>query len=333
MDQNEKQAKQRNGKAWETLGDFTTTTRLLPISALAICIGTVAAFVALALLRLIGLFTNLFYFGRWSTTMVSPVGNHLGIYSVLVPIGGALIIGVMARYGSKRIRGHGIPEAIEAILINGSRVEPKVAILINGSRVEPKVAILKPISSAISIGSGGPFGAEGPIIMTGGAFGSMIAQLFHLTSAERKTLLVAGAAAGMSATFAAPVASVLLAVELLLFEWKPRSLIPVALASATAAVLRRYLLGFGPLFPVPEHPLFIGPKGLLGCVLVGLLAGGLSALLTASVYAAEDLFQHLRIHWMWWPAIGGLAIGLGGLIFPQALGVGYDTIAGSCKAV
>jgi len=309
----ENSAPRPGGKAWEVLGDFTTTTRLLPISALAICIGVLAAFVALALLRLIGLFTNLFYFGRWSSAMVSPVGNHLGIYSVLVPIGGALIIGVMARYGSERIRGHGIPEAIEAILINGSRVEPKVA-------------ILKPISSAISIGSGGPFGAEGPIIMTGGAFGSMIAQLFHLTSAERKTLLVAGAAAGMSATFAAPVASVLLAVELLLFEWKPRSLIPVALASATAAVLRRYLLGFGPLFPVPEHPLFIGPKGLLGCVLVGLLAGGLSALLTISVYAAEDMFQHLKIHWMWWPAIGGLAIGLGGLIFPQALGVGYDTI-------
>jgi H+/Cl- antiporter ClcA len=302
-------------KSWEVLGDFTTTTRVLPISALALAIGVVAAFVALALLRLIGLFTNLFYFGRWNTAMVSPVGNHLGIFSVLVPIGGALIIGVMARYGSERIRGHGIPEAIEAILINGSRVEPKVA-------------LLKPIASAISIGSGGPFGAEGPIIMTGGAFGSMIAQLFHLTSAERKTLLVAGAAAGMSATFAAPVASVLLAVELLLFEWKPRSLIPVALASAMAAVLRRYLLGFGPLFPVPEHPLFIGPKGLLGCVVVGLLAGGLSALLTMSVYAAEDAFQHLRIHWMWWPAIGGLAIGVGGLIFPQALGVGYDTIGG-----
>ena len=304
-----------HGPAWQTLGDFTTTIRVLPISGLAVAIGALAAFVALALLRLIGLFTNLFYFGRWSTALVSPAGNHLGVFSVLVPIGGALIIGVMARYGSERIRGHGIPEAIEAILINGSRVEPKVA-------------LLKPLSSAISIGSGGPFGAEGPIIMTGGAFGSMIAQLFHLTSAERKTLLVAGAAAGMSATFAAPVASVLLAVELLLFEWKPRSLIPVALASAMAAVLRRYILGFGPLFPVPEHPLFIGPKGLLGCVLVGLLAGVLSALLTLSVYAAEDAFQHLPIHWMWWPAIGGLAIGLGGLIFPQALGVGYDTIGG-----
>jgi chloride channel protein, CIC family len=312
---NERPPTGHDKKSWDVLGDFTTTTRLLPISALALVIGALASLVALALLRLIGLFTNLFYFGRWSTALVSPAGNHLGAFSVLVPIGGALIIGVMARYGSERIRGHGIPEAIEAILINGSRVEPKVA-------------LLKPISSAISIGSGGPFGAEGPIIMTGGAFGSMIAQLFHLTSAERKTLLVAGAAAGMSATFAAPVASVLLAVELLLFEWKPRSLIPVALASAAAAVLRRYLLGFGPLFPVPEHPLFIGPTGLLGCVLVGLLAGALSALLTLSVYAAEDAFQHLKIHWMWWPAIGGLAIGLGGLVFPQALGVGYDTIAG-----
>jgi chloride channel protein, CIC family len=297
----------------EELGDFTTTWRVIPISLLATGIGVVCAFVALALLRLIGLFTNLSYFGRWSTAMVSPVGNHLGIYSVFVPIAGALIIGVMARYGSERIRGHGIPEAIESILLSGSRIEPKVA-------------ILKPISSAISIGTGGPFGAEGPIIMTGGAVGSMIAQLFHLTSAERKTLLVAGAAGGMSATFASPVAAVLLAVELLLFEWKPRSLIPVALASAMAAVVRRYILGFGPLFPVPEHPLFIGPKGLLGCALVGLLAGALSALLTLSVYAAEDAFQRLKIHWMWWPAIGGLAIGLGGLVFPQALGVGYDTI-------
>jgi chloride channel protein, CIC family len=309
----ETRAGRKPNRSWDQLGDFTTTTRVLPICALALVIGVFASFVALALLRLIGLFTNLFYFGRWSTALVSPAGNHLGIFAVLVPIGGALVIGLMARYGSERIRGHGIPEAIEAILINGSRVEPKVA-------------LLKPISSAISIGSGGPFGAEGPIIMTGGAIGSMVAQLFHLTSTERKTLLVAGAAAGMSATFAAPVASVLLAVELLLFEWKPRSLIPVALASAVAAILRRYLLGFGPLFPVPEHPLFIGLNGLLGCVLVGVLAGLLSALLTMSVYAAEDAFERLPMHWMWWPTIGGLVIGLGGLVFPQALGVGYDTI-------
>jgi len=297
----------------DLLGDFTMTSRALSISGLAIGIGFVSAFIALALLKLIGIFTNLFFFQRWGTTLISPAGNHLGLWVVAVPVAGALIIGVMARYGSERIRGHGIPEAIEAILINGSRVEPKVA-------------ILKPLSSAISIGSGGPFGAEGPIIMTGGAFGSMIAQLFHLTSTERKTLLVAGAAAGMAATFATPVAAVLLAVELLLFEWKPRSLIPVALACVTAGATRRYIMGLGPLFPVPAHPVFIGPQGLLGCVVVGLLAGLLSAALTAAVYAAEDVFRLLPIHWMWWPAIGGLVIGLGGLIFPQALGVGYDTI-------
>ena len=295
------------------LGDFTSTPRMITISGMAVFIGLVSAFVALALLKLIGLFTNLFFFGRWSAALVSPAGNHLGWWEILVPVAGALVIGVMARYGSERIRGHGIPEAIEAILIGGSRIEPKVA-------------ILKPLSSALSIGTGGPFGAEGPIIMTGGAFGSMIAQLFKLTSNERKTLLVAGAAGGMAATFAAPVASVLLAVELLLFEWKPRSLVPVALASVTAAAARRYIIGIGPLFPVPAHPVFIGPAGLLSCVLVGLAAGGLSALLTLAVYAAEDAFRMLPIHWMWWPAIGGLAIGLGGLIFPQALGVGYETI-------
>ena len=297
------------------LGDFTTTWRVLPISGLAVCIGVFAAFVAWALLKLIGFFTNLFFFQRIDTSLVSPAGHHLGPFVVLVPVVGALVIGFMARYGSERIRGHGIPEALEAILINGSRVEPKVA-------------LLKPLSSAISIGSGGPFGAEGPIIMTGGAFGSLIAQFFHLTASERKTLLVAGAAAGMSATFAAPVASVMLAVELLLFEWKPRSLVPVALASVTAAAIRRQILGVGPLFPVPAHPIFIGASGLAACVLVGLLAGVMSAILTGAVYASEDAFLRLPIHWMWWPPIGGLAIGIGGLLFPQALGVGYDVIAG-----
>ena len=295
------------------LGDFTTRPRVITISLMAIVIGIVSAYVALALLKLIGLFTNLFFFQRVSTALVSPAGNHLGPFEVLVPVIGALIIGLMARYGSERIRGHGIPEAIEAILINGSRVDPKVA-------------ILKPVSSAISIGSGGPFGAEGPIIMTGGAFGSLIAQFFHLTASERKTLLVSGAAAGMSATFAAPVASVLLAVELLLFEWKPRSMIPVALAAATAAAARRYIMGMGPLFPVTPHTAFIGPAGLAGCVAAGILAGALSGLLTLAVYAAEDSFAKLPIHWMWWPAIGGLVIGIGGLICPQALGVGYDII-------
>jgi H+/Cl- antiporter ClcA len=295
------------------LGDFTVTPRVLVVSGMAVVIGLVSALLAKGLLALIALCTNVFFFQRFSAAPASPADHALGAWAVLVPVAGGLIIGAMARYGSERIRGHGIPEAIEAILINGSRVEPRVA-------------LLKPLSSAISIGSGGPFGAEGPIIMTGGAFGSVIAQFFHLTSAERKTLLVAGAAAGMSATFAAPVSAVLLAVELLLFEWKPRSLVPVALASATAGAARRYLLGLGPLFGVVPHPAFIGPWGLAGCVAAGLLAGGLSALLTAAVYAAEDAFTRLPIAWPWWPALGGLAVGIGGLLFPQALGVGYDTI-------
>ena len=303
----------KHNDAPEELDDFTTTREVIPITLLAICIGIFSAFVALALLRLIGIFTNLFFYQRWGIALVSPAGNHLGWLAVLVPMIGGLIVGLMARYGSERIRGHGIPEAIEAILLKGGQIEPRVA-------------VLKPLSSAISIGSGGPFGAEGPIIMTGGAFGSMIAQFFHLTSAERRTLLVAGAAAGMSATFASPLAAVLLSVELLLFEWKPRSLIPVALASAAAAATRRYIIGMGPLFTTPPHAAFIGPHGLLGCVLVGVLAGALSALLTLAVYAAEDAFLKLPIHWMWWPIIGGFVVGVGGLIFPQALGVGYDTI-------
>lgn len=228
----------------EDLGDFTVKWQVLRITALAIPIGALAAVSALVLLRLIAFFTNVFYFGHFSTAPNLPANSHLGWFAVLAPVAGALIVGFMARYGSDRIRGHGIPEAIESILLNGSRIEPKVA-------------VLKPLSAAISIGSGGPFGAEGPIIMTGGAFGSMVAQMFHLTSTERKTLLVAGAAAGMSATFAAPISSVLLAIELLLFERKPRSIIPVAVASATAALLRQYLLGQGPLFPTIGHGPFI----------------------------------------------------------------------------
>src|SRR5579864_3136618 len=227
------------------LADFTTDLRVIPLSLICIVIGVVGAFLALILLKLIYLFTNLFFFHHWSFDYKSPALNTLGWLVLFVPVIGGFIVGIMARYGSERIRGHGIPEAIEAILLKGSKVEPRVA-------------FLKPLSSAISIGSGGPFGAEGPIIMTGGAFGSLVAQFFHLTAAERKTLLVAGAAAGMSATFAAPVAAALLAVELLLFEWKPRSLIPVALASATAALMRPHLLGSGPLFPVPVHSAVLG---------------------------------------------------------------------------
>jgi CIC family chloride channel protein len=297
-----------------TLGDFTTTWRVLPITGLALVLGVVSAYVAVGLLKLINFFTNLFFFQRLSSAPASPGDAHLGMWVVAVPVIGGLLVGLIARFGSDKIRGHGIPEAIEAILLRGAKVEPRLA-------------ILKPVSTAIAIGSGGPFGAEGPIIMTGGAFGSLIAQFFHLTSAERKTLLVAGAAAGMSATFAAPFASILLAIELLLFEWKPRSFIPVALASVTAEAARVHLLGAGPVFPVPPHDVVFSPLVLVGCLLAGLLSGGLSALLTQLVYAVEDAFAHLKkIHWMWWPAIGSLAIGIGGLIFPRALGVGYDVI-------
>ena len=294
-------------------GDFTATPRLIVVCLMALVVGVLCALISAALTSLIAFFTNLFFYGRISLVFRSPALHDLGAWVILVPAAGGLLIGLMARYGSERIRGHGIPEAMEAILIGRSRMEPKVA-------------VLKPISSALSIGSGGPFGAEGPIIMTGGAFGSLIAQAFHMTAAERKTLLVAGAAGGMSATFASPVAAVLLAVELLLFEWKPRSAIPVALASACAAAVRPYLFDPGPLFPVPLH-FFLGPWGLLSAVAIGLSAGALSAVLTTAVYAAEDFFQRLPVHWMWWPALGGLVIGMGGFVDPRALGVGYETIA------
>jgi H+/Cl- antiporter ClcA len=298
-------------------GDFSAGVRLLWIAALAVAIGAVCAGVAVALLWLIGFFTNLFYFQQFSlhvdlARLPAPADNTLGWLAVGIPVLGGLIIGLMARYGSERIRGHGIPEAMEAILIGQSRMTPRVA-------------VLKPLSSAISIGSGGPFGAEGPIIMTGGAVGSIIAQVFHMTAAERKTLLVAGAAGGMAATFATPVAAVLLAVELLLFEWKPRSFIPVALSAVMAASIRPFLLGPGPLFHVPLHDR-LPASALLAAVLVGLVAGLLALLLTMAVYGAEDAFHRLPIHWMWWPALGGLAVGIGGLIQPRALGVGYDII-------
>ncbi len=298
-------------------GDFTMSLRSVIISFIAVGIGALSACIAFLLLRLIGLITNLAFYQRWDITLVSPAGNTLGLAVILVPVAGSLIVGLLARYGSERIRGHGIPEALEAILINGSRIEPKVA-------------LLKPIASAIAIGTGGPFGAEGPIIMTGGAFGSMVAQCFRLSSTERKVLLVAGAAGGMAAIFNTPVAATLLAVELLLFEWKPRSLFPVALASATATVVRSYLPGpgMGPeaLFPLPSHVPVWSAGPLLACALAGVLAGLLAALLTVAVYASEDFFHKLPIHWMWWPLIGGVVIGIGGIIYPPALGVGYDLI-------
>ncbi|MGN6869907.1 MAG: chloride channel protein [Solirubrobacteraceae bacterium] len=296
------------------LGDFTLTARVLQICGLALPVGFLAALAAWCLLRLIGLFTNLFFYGRWETKLVAPgAGPHSWLLILFLPIAGGLVVGLMARFGSEKIRGHGMPEAIEAILTRGSRVEPRVA-------------ILKPISAAISIGSGGPFGAEGPIIMTGGALGSVLAQHLELTADERKTLLVAGAAAGMAATFNAPLASVLLAVELLLFEWRPRSMLPVATAVAVATVTRAHLLGAHAVFAVPAVALHFSIADYALCAAVGVATGALGAVLTALVYAAEDAFTKLPVHWMWWPALGGLIIGLGGIAEPRALGVGYDVI-------
>lgn len=296
----------------EHLRDFTTDARVLLVAAIAVVVATAGLFAGIALLKLIRLATNIAYFGQFSLADLKLEDTPLGLAVVIVPVIGALIIGLTARFGSEKIRGHGIPEAIEAILLGRSKLDAKVA-------------ILKPLSSAISIGSGGPFGAEGPIIMTGGAIGSLIAQMLPVSDNERKTLLVAGAAAGMTTVFGTPIAAIMLAVELLLFEWTPRSFIPVAVAAVIAEVERTMLHLPGPIFPF-QGGMAVSFTGLGGWVLVGICAGLLSGLLTQMVYACEDGFQKLPIHWMWWPMIGGLVVGIGGLIEPQALGVGYDNI-------
>jgi H+/Cl- antiporter ClcA len=295
------------------LGDFTLSPRVLLITLLALPVGAASSVAAFVLLRLIGLITNLVFYQRVATGLVAPGAvHHPGWLVVAAPVGGGLIVGLMARYGSEKIRGHGMPEAIEAILIGGSRVAPRVA-------------VLKPVSAAVSIGTGGPFGAEGPIIMTGGAVGSILAQGLKLSADERKTLLVAGAAGGMAATFNAPLASVLLAVELLLFEWRPRSLIPVGAAVSLSVICRGFLLGTGAIFPV-AHVIRPGAGAQLLSLIPGLTGGLLAVGATGLVYLAEDAFARLKFHWMWWPALGGLIIGVGGLIEPRALGVGYDVI-------
>ncbi len=291
--------------------DFTPNSRLLLLSGFALLIGALSTAGAMALLAAIRFFTNLFFFQSFSLVARPPAGNHLGAAVIIIPAIGGLVVGLLARYGSEKIRGHGIPEAIEAILFGKSRMSPKIA-------------ILKPLSSGIAIGSGGPFGAEGPIIMTGGAAASLLAQAFHLTASERKALLVAGACAGMTAVFGTPLAAVLLAVELLLFELRPRSLLPVALSCAIAGFLRPMWAGSGPLFPLQTPA--VAPIAMLSCCVAGLAAGGASTLMTRFLYYVEDFFGHLKLHWMWWPALGGLVVGAGGLVQPRALGVGYDVI-------
>jgi chloride channel protein, CIC family len=295
------------------------TQRVFFLSALAVVVAALAAGAARVLTALIGLITNLVFYGRLSAAFTSPAGNHLGLLVIVVPVVGGLIVGLLARYGSSAIRGHGIPEAMEQVVLNGSRIPPRVT-------------FLKPLSAAIAIGTGGPFGAEGPIIATGGALGSVVGQLLRTTADERKILLAAGAAAGMAATFGTPVAAVLLAVELLLFEYRARSLIPVSLAAATATAVRAAFVGTAPVFPMaavaPPTATALGTYVVLGAV-IGIAAVGI----TRALYAIEDAFEHLPIHWMWWPAVGAIVVGVVGWIAPRTLGVGYgnidDTLSGA----
>lgn len=286
--------------------------RLLYICTLAIANAMLVGVVAKFMVMLIELVTGFAFYGRVSTEGASPVGNHLGLWVILVPVIGGILVGFMARYGSKAIRGHGIPEAMEQVLTNDSKIPPIVT-------------LLKPLSAAISIGTGGPFGAEGPIIAAGGAFGSLIGQILKITAYERKILLTAGATAGMAAIFGSPVAAIMLAIELLLFEFSPRSIIPVALACITGAAMHILFFGNHPMFAMPFVP---APDilQLIMYVLIGAVVGLASVGVTKIVYAVEDAFEKLPIHWMWWPAIGGVAVGVVGYFAPSTMGVGYSNI-------
>jgi len=286
--------------------------RMLLVSVLSAAIGLVAGVVAFALYKLIGLFTNLFFFHRWSADFSSAQHNHLGWMGIVTPVIGGLIVGIMAKYGTSKIKGHGIPEAMEAVLFNRSRIAPRVA-------------ILKPISAAIAIGTGGPFGAEGPIIQTGGAIGSLVGQAFHTTAVERKVLLACGAASGMSATFNTPIAGVILAIELLLFEFKSRSFIPLVIASTLATAVHMQLLGAGPMFKVSAMDFSI-PGGLPFYLVLGLICGLAAVGFSKLLYWVEDQFDKLSVNEVWWPAIGALGLGIIGFFVPRVLGVGYDTI-------
>jgi CIC family chloride channel protein len=286
--------------------------RMVLISVLSAIIGLLAGVVAFALYKLIGFFTNLFFFHRIAADFSSARLNHLGPWVIIIPVIGGIIVGFMAKYGTEKIKGHGIPEAMEAVLINRSRIQPRVA-------------ILKPLSAAIAIGTGGPFGAEGPIIQTGGALGSLVGQVFNMTAAERKVLLACGAAAGMSATFNTPIAGVILAIELLLFEFKSRSFIPLVIASTLATAVHMQLLGAGPMFELA--PVEFGvPRVLLFYLLLGGICGLAAVAFSRALYWTEDQFERLPVDELWWPAIGALALGVIGYFVPRVLGVGYDTI-------
>jgi CIC family chloride channel protein len=293
---------------------FLQKSRLIRICLMSVTVAIAISLIAKFLVTLINFVTNVAFYGKIDLGFNSPAGNHLGIWVIFIPAIGGIIVGFMALYGSKAIRGHGIPEAMEQILVNESRIKPSIT-------------FLKPISSAIAIGTGGPFGAEGPIIATGGALGSTLGQLFKISANERKVILAAGATAGMSAIFGTPIAAVFLAIELLLFEFSPRAILPVALACITGAAGHHLLFGSGPVFEMPD---LVTPSNMALAVysFIGVLIGFLSMGITKIVYLIEDYFEKIPIHWMWYPAIGGLAVGVIGYFAPHTLGVGYDNITG-----
>jgi H+/Cl- antiporter ClcA len=299
----------------EQIGNGNTEgkKRILYISLLAVGIAAAISFIASFLVHLISLVTNISFYGRFSFAATSPQFNHMGPWVIIIPAIGGIIIGFMALYGSKAIRGHGIPEAMEQILTNDSKIKPTIT-------------YLKPLSSAIAIGTGGPFGAEGPIIATGGALGSTIGQLLKISHYERKILLAAGATAGMSAIFGSPVAGIFLAIELLLFEFSAGSIIPVALACITGAAGHHMLFEAGPVFPIANTIAAPSNSALFIYSALGIVIGVLSVAITKIVYYLEDLFEKLPIHWMWWPAIGGIIVGIVGYFNPRTLGVGYNSI-------
>lgn len=286
--------------------------RLVTVTALATLLGVVGGAVAKGLLLLIALITNGVFWARVSTAPVAPTVAGLGGWVILAPVVGAVLIGFMARYGSRAICGHGIPEVMEKVLYGQSRIPARLL-------------LLKPLSAAIAIGTGGPFGAEGPIIATGGAIGSLFGQLLRITADERKTLLAAGAAAGMAATFGTPVSAVLLSIELLLFEYRARSIVPVAFAASSATAMRLLLIGGAPAFAMPSvtEPTWMA---LAAYVAIGAVIGAAAAAISRLVYAVEDLFQRLPVPWMWWPALGALMVGVVGWVDPRILGVGYEHI-------
>jgi H+/Cl- antiporter ClcA len=304
------------GITGEQVGDVRLANpaefRMVLISFLAGGVGLLAGLIAFVLYKLIGLFTNIFFYHRFAADFISARHTQIGLWIIVTPVIGGIIVGFMAKYGTPKIKGHGIPEAMEAVLFNRSRIAPRVA-------------ILKPISAAIAIGTGGPFGAEGPIIQTGGALGSLVGQFLHTTASERKVLLACGAGAGMSATFNTPIAAVILAIELLLFEFRARSFIPLVIASVLAAAVHMQLLGAGPMFTVANMDFGI-PHALPFYLVLGLLCGLAAVGFSRLLYFVEDLFEKLPVDELWWPAIGALGLGIIGYFVPRVLGVGYDTI-------